>query len=112
MRLPACLPVPLPARLPARLPAYPPTCLPAYAYLPASPPACRPPACLATSLPARPPACPPTSLSASLRCMPTRNRNRTGGSFTYCCTSHSQIDVLEVEGEYYGFSGCHRFEVP
>lgn len=22
-----------------------------------------------------------------------------------------QIDVLEVEGEYYGFSGCHRFEV-
>ncbi len=20
------------------------------------------------------------------------------------------IDVLEVEGEYYGFSGCHRFE--
>jgi uncharacterized ParB-like nuclease family protein len=21
------------------------------------------------------------------------------------------IDVLEVEGEYYGFSGCHRYEV-
>lgn len=20
------------------------------------------------------------------------------------------IDILEVEGEYYGFSGCHRFE--
>ncbi|NEQ25918.1 MAG: ParB N-terminal domain-containing protein [Microcoleus sp. SIO2G3] len=20
------------------------------------------------------------------------------------------IDVLEVEGQYYGFSGCHRFE--
>lgn len=20
------------------------------------------------------------------------------------------IDVLEVDGEYYGFSGCHRFE--
>lgn len=20
------------------------------------------------------------------------------------------IEVLEVEGEYYGFSGCHRFE--
>lgn len=20
------------------------------------------------------------------------------------------IDVLEVEGEYYGFSGCHRYE--
>lgn len=20
------------------------------------------------------------------------------------------IDVIEVEGEYYGFSGCHRFE--
>ncbi|MBP0016035.1 MAG: ParB N-terminal domain-containing protein [Cyanobacteria bacterium SBLK] len=23
---------------------------------------------------------------------------------------HEPIDVLEVEGEYYGFSGCHRFE--
>ena len=22
-----------------------------------------------------------------------------------------QIDVLEVEGRYYGFSGCHRYEV-
>ena len=22
-----------------------------------------------------------------------------------------QIDVLEVDGKYYGFSGCHRFEV-
>lgn len=22
-----------------------------------------------------------------------------------------QIDVLEVEGQYYGFSGCHRYEV-
>jgi ParB-like nuclease domain len=21
------------------------------------------------------------------------------------------IDVLEVEGQYYGFSGCHRYEV-
>ncbi|KAL0442322.1 UNVERIFIED_CONTAM: Sulfiredoxin, chloroplastic/mitochondrial [Sesamum latifolium] len=21
-----------------------------------------------------------------------------------------QIDVLEVDGEYYGFSGCHRYE--
>lgn len=25
--------------------------------------------------------------------------------------SLTQIDVLEVEGKYYGFSGCHRFEV-
>lgn len=24
---------------------------------------------------------------------------------------HEPIDVLEVEGNYYGFSGCHRFEV-
>lgn len=23
---------------------------------------------------------------------------------------HEPIDVLEVEGSYYGFSGCHRFE--
>lgn len=23
---------------------------------------------------------------------------------------HEPIDVLEVEGNYYGFSGCHRFE--
>lgn len=23
---------------------------------------------------------------------------------------HEPIDVLEVEGKYYGFSGCHRFE--
>ena len=23
---------------------------------------------------------------------------------------HEPIDVLEVEGQYYGFSGCHRFE--
>ena len=23
----------------------------------------------------------------------------------------AQIDVLEVEGQIYGFSGCHRFEV-
>ena len=23
---------------------------------------------------------------------------------------HEPIDVLEVEGEYYGFSGCHRYE--
>lgn len=22
------------------------------------------------------------------------------------------IDVLEVEGKYYGFSGCHRYEMP
>ena len=22
----------------------------------------------------------------------------------------AQIDVLEVDGKYYGFSGCHRFE--
>lgn len=22
-----------------------------------------------------------------------------------------QIDILEVEGKYYGFSGCHRYEV-
>ena len=22
-----------------------------------------------------------------------------------------QIDILEVEGQYYGFSGCHRYEV-
>ena len=23
---------------------------------------------------------------------------------------HEPIDVLEVEGQYYGFSGCHRYE--
>lgn len=23
---------------------------------------------------------------------------------------HEPIDVLEVEGSHYGFSGCHRFE--
>lgn len=23
---------------------------------------------------------------------------------------HEPIDVLEVDGKYYGFSGCHRFE--
>ncbi|MEM9543529.1 MAG: sulfiredoxin [Cyanobacteria bacterium P01_E01_bin.42] len=23
---------------------------------------------------------------------------------------HEPIEVLEVEGKYYGFSGCHRFE--
>ncbi|MGK7942982.1 MAG: ParB N-terminal domain-containing protein [Microcystaceae cyanobacterium] len=23
---------------------------------------------------------------------------------------HEPIDVLEVEGRYYGFSGCHRYE--
>lgn len=23
---------------------------------------------------------------------------------------HEPIDVLEVDGEYYGFSGCHRYE--
>ena len=23
---------------------------------------------------------------------------------------HKPIDVLEVEGQYYGFSGCHRYE--
>lgn len=23
---------------------------------------------------------------------------------------HEPIDVLEVDGQYYGFSGCHRFE--
>ncbi|GFE69158.1 ParB N-terminal domain-containing protein [Chroococcus sp. FPU101] len=23
---------------------------------------------------------------------------------------HEPIDVLEVDGTYYGFSGCHRFE--
>lgn len=23
---------------------------------------------------------------------------------------HEPIDVLEVDGAYYGFSGCHRFE--
>lgn len=23
---------------------------------------------------------------------------------------HPQIDVLLVDGAYYGFSGCHRFE--
>ena len=32
-----------------------------------------------------------------------------------CLLSHrelaAQIDVLEVDGKYYGFSGCHRFEV-
>ena len=22
-----------------------------------------------------------------------------------------QIDILEVDGKYYGFSGCHRYEV-
>lgn len=22
-----------------------------------------------------------------------------------------QIDVLDVDGKFYGFSGCHRFEV-
>jgi sulfiredoxin len=26
------------------------------------------------------------------------------------CLSAPQIDVLLVEGQYYGFSGCHRFE--
>ena len=25
--------------------------------------------------------------------------------------SVQQIDVLEVEGKFYGFSGCHRYEV-
>ena len=25
--------------------------------------------------------------------------------------SMRQIDVLEVEGKFYGFSGCHRYEV-
>ena len=25
--------------------------------------------------------------------------------------SAQQIDVLEVEGKFYGFSGCHRYEV-
>ena len=33
-----------------------------------------------------------------------------------CVTNHDseaalQIDILEVEGKYYGFSGCHRYEV-
>lgn len=23
---------------------------------------------------------------------------------------HEPIDILEVDGQYYGFSGCHRFE--
>jgi sulfiredoxin len=23
---------------------------------------------------------------------------------------HEPIEVLEVDGQYYGFSGCHRFE--
>lgn len=23
---------------------------------------------------------------------------------------HEPIDILEVEGKYYGFSGCHRYE--
>ena len=23
---------------------------------------------------------------------------------------HEPIDVLEVDGKYYGFSGCHRYE--
>ncbi len=23
---------------------------------------------------------------------------------------HEPIEVLEVEGQYYGFSGCHRYE--
>ena len=23
---------------------------------------------------------------------------------------HEPIDVLEVDGQYYGFSGCHRYE--
>jgi sulfiredoxin len=23
---------------------------------------------------------------------------------------HEPIDILEVEGQYYGFSGCHRYE--
>lgn len=27
------------------------------------------------------------------------------------CICYLQIDVLEVEGQLYGFSGCHRFEV-
>lgn len=26
------------------------------------------------------------------------------------CTACLQIDVLLVDGQYYGFSGCHRFE--
>lgn len=29
---------------------------------------------------------------------------------TDTCNAMVQIDVLEVDGEYYGFSGCHRFE--
>lgn len=31
-------------------------------------------------------------------------------SLTYC-VCYLQIDVLEVEGLLYGFSGCHRYEV-
>lgn len=23
---------------------------------------------------------------------------------------HEPIDILEVDGQYYGFSGCHRYE--
>lgn len=29
---------------------------------------------------------------------------------TYAALRCLQIDVLLVEGQYYGFSGCHRFE--
>eukprot|EP00850_Spirogloea_muscicola_P009167 SM000051S17527 [mRNA] locus=s51:46298:47302:- [translate_table: standard] len=29
---------------------------------------------------------------------------------THCYASSIVIDVLEVEGKYYGFSGCHRYE--
>ena len=27
------------------------------------------------------------------------------------CVCYLQIDVLDVEGQLYGFSGCHRYEV-
>ncbi|KAA6423482.1 MAG: chloroplastic mitochondrial-like, partial [Trebouxia sp. A1-2] len=26
------------------------------------------------------------------------------------CAIEPQIDILEVDGKYYGFSGCHRYE--
>nr|GEW87098.1 sulfiredoxin, chloroplastic/mitochondrial [Tanacetum cinerariifolium] len=38
-----------------------------------------------------------------------RDRIRISG-FRKQLSFYVQIDVLEVDGAYYGFSGCHRFE--
>ena len=32
-------------------------------------------------------------------------------NLTLCSSLAMQIDILEVDGKYYGFSGCHRYEV-